>query len=1145
MIPNKSCGHYFGDYEIEIKEYSGEDFSRRCFIFPGQGSATPGMFRQQYSDFESIRKKFEQADELARKNNLQKISDYILDPKNISKDKLPIIRNLALFTMEVALHEVFAAKKIIPKVVTGHSFGEYAALVVSGTISFEEMFDVVYKRDLFCPEANSLGFMIAVGADEKEIKNILKKEEFYVSNLNSHEQTVVSVSPNIVSDIEKILKENKIAYKILADVPQPYHSPYLNDVKKRVEEYIRSKKINFQKPQIPLFSSVTQKLIDENNFKADDIKNILINQIVAPVNFVAQISAIYELRCFNFIEINEKRTFSFFVRNILADKEIKTDFAAHILKSEKKKTSKYLSPENSKLFSMVSRIIGEITGYEIEKISFEDRYQEDLGIDSIKKADILLTVLNESEINPGEDFNTSEFGSIKDTVDYLKNAEKGSSLVGDLNVKKETFFERYAFVWEEKALEDYFLLPDKENKQIIFNLEDIFTDREKTLEKIEQFFKENKGQRLDIITQANYMDFDYGKTISFFDFWKFLLKTIENEKFNLVLTSFGKTCACVEGYASFFKSMKKELPSMFFKNIHFENEIAKEELLALVRKELREPLEIDVLYRKDKRFVSVRKNAEKPKDSFELDLNSVVVAIGGAKGITFSLLKNISKKYKPVIFLVGKSEKENKIVAANIEELKKNNSEVCYESLDARDEKVLDKLFSKIKNKHKKIDLIINGAGTVDVSFIKNKSKEEAERELSNKVMPALNVLRMAKKYEARKVINFSSVISKYGSAGQSIYTMANAIINHATLEHDFGSVVHWPPWNGVGMTEQKGILKNLNENGVSLLDSEKADELFSFDFNACNSKAVYYMDQEDDSLYGFSLNNFSNRESLIGKITKPFNISAQNPIFEKDFDLSKDSYLKDHKIKDMSYVPAAVGATMFFCLAEIYNKEFPVLENIVIRNPIIVKDVPLKCQLKIEKKKDVYEFFIKSNAINFSCQTGNRNDQTRKTVNYAVGESQKEILVESIYSDYYFKDSLYLGPIFQTIERAFLDEKDNPFFRVDNSKLLPVLGYGFYDKLVQWIDVSFQALSAIGLKNNLKFIPIKVSKLTTFFHNEISNYLYVIPFLTKFDATDIRGDVVVVNEKGEVLIEMKDVFLKSINEHAENRLKIVEYKEK
>ena len=187
---NKSHGYYFGSYDISIDKYSGVDFSKKCFIFPGQGIAFPGMFKEQYLDFKVIREKFDQADFLAKKFKIGKISNYIINPEKVGRKKLPIVRNLALFTLEVVLCELLISRRIIPKIVTGHSFGEYAVLVVSGIISFEEMFDIVYHRDFFSPEVNSLGFMIAISVDEDEIKNILKKSigsidiEMYRNNLN-------------------------------------------------------------------------------------------------------------------------------------------------------------------------------------------------------------------------------------------------------------------------------------------------------------------------------------------------------------------------------------------------------------------------------------------------------------------------------------------------------------------------------------------------------------------------------------------------------------------------------------------------------------------------------------------------------------------------------------------------------------------------------------------------------------------------------------------------------------------------------------------------------------------------------------------------------------------------------------------------
>jgi len=1127
---NKSQGYYFGSYNILMDEYLGVDFSRRCFVFPGQGAAFPGMFKNEYFNFETIREKFEKADLMALKFGLQKISDYILNPEDLKKETLPIVRNLALFTLEVALHEFFVSKKIVPKIVTGHSFGEYAALVASGIASFEEMLDIFYHRDFFCPPANSLGFMVAVSAGEKEIKNLLGETEYYVSNLNSPRQTVISVSKNAAGEISRLLEEKKIRHKILSDVPQPYHSPYLNGVKDKMEKYLANKKISFKKPKIPLFSSVTKKLIDANNFSEEDVKYILINQIITPVDFMSQVLSIYDLRCFNFIELGLKRTFSGFIEDILFGRELKTDFALNFLKTREKDSSKILNHKNSGLFSLISKIIGKITGYEIEKISFEDRYQEDLGIDSIKKADILLTVLNESKIAPGENFNTSDFKSIKDTVAYLENAGKEGVLKSGAPPRRETCFGRYVFSWKEKLLNDYFLAPERKSKYILLNIEKIYRARKAVLNELTRFLEEERGRHPNIIIRADYQEFNYDKIILFFKFWTFLLKTAKIGDFNLILASSGEPCPCVNGYASFFKSMKKELPDMFFKHIHFSQKSDEKNMLDIVLKELREPLEIDVLYRGGKRFISVRKPAAKIKNKPRINEKFVILAIGGAKGITFSLIKNISKKYKPIIYLAGKSSKENEMVQTNIKELKKNNPRIYYKSLDARDMNSLDKLFSKIKKKHDKIDLVINGAGAMEISFLKDKTNEEMERELSNKVLPAFNVLNLSLKYGPKKIINFSSIISKYGSAGQSVYTSANEIINGLAAGYNSARVIHWPPWEGVGMTERWGILKNLSDHGVSLLKPEKADELFSFDLASSGPKAVYYMDKYDDLFYGFSLSNLKEYKSLIGEISNPYNISASSLAFEKFFDLSKDVYLKDHRIKDEAYAPAAVGMGMFLCLANAYLKTFPVFQNIAINNPIVLKEnEPLRCVMGAERKNGGWALSIKSNVSHFSCLA--RNGGGKKKARRDLVKAEKEIPRSSIYSDYYSKNSLYYGPAFQCIDRAFLDKDGNPFFAIDNSKLLPTLGLGFYDKLIQWVDVSFQALGAAGLRHNRKIIPVKVSKFCFFPETQITNYLYAIPEASKLNLKGLEGNAVVVNENGEIVLELEGVLFKTISE--------------
>ena len=1155
-------GYYFGRYVILTDEYSGVDFSRRCFIFPGQGGAFPGMFKEEYFNFKIIRDKFSQADLLAKKFNLPKISDYILNPNEIKKEILPAVANLALFTLELAIFDILKSLKIFPRIVTGHSLGEYAALTAAGTVSFEEMFEIVYYRDHFCPPANFAGFMIAINADVKKIKTILNKNkgDYHISNLNSPKQTVISVSKNAVDNISKILEEKKIGHKILYNVPQPYHSPYLNGVKKTMEKHFQHKEISCQAPETPIFSSVLNKLIDKNNFQKKDIKNIFLNQTTTKVDFINQVEKIYDLRCFNFLEISNKKLFSVFAEDILVSdgKEVKIELASDFLQKGGETIAISKKPTNNKLFSLINKTIGAMTGYEIEKISFEDKFQEDLGIDSIKKADILLTVLNEANISLGEDFNTSKFESIKDVVSYIENAGKAGRIDKNLSLKsmnlaKKTNFGRYIFKPVERSLDNY-TSPGKKNTFFLSGL-DILENKAVSLKRLRQFFKNAKikNVRPNIIIRSDGKEFNLSNIYLIFEFFRGLLNTVRADDFNLILSSFnnrsGQTISpYLRCFASFLKSLKKELPSVFFKHIHFDEFSEDKIILNVLMREMQEPIGVDVLYKGGKRFIFAPNQAT-DGGKFVLNRKSVILAIGGAKGITLSLIKSISKKYKPSIYIIGKSLIEDSTVRNNLKELRSGNPSVYYESLDASDVKSLEKLFKKIKNKYGKIDLIINGAGAVRIGFLKNKNKQDINYEFNNKVLPAFNVLNLSLKYKPKRIINFASIISKYGSAGQTIYTSANELVSGLTEEYNanlksFGSsaiTIHWPPWDDVGMTGDKGILQKLRENNVSLLAAKKADELFSFDLSSSDGEPVFYLDDSDDLFYGFPLNNLENYRPLIGALSDPFGISMSKPVFEKVFNLSNDAYLKDHTIKGVSYVPAAVGISMFLCAGNMYFKKFPNLKNIEISNPIVVKNNPVKCLLEVEGDKNIGSFSIKSNVLHFHCEA--EGNEVKKTPPRDLITAEKEISLSSIYSDYYFKDSLYLGPTFQSIDKALIDKNGDPFFLINNSKLLPVLGLGYYDKLIQWIDASFQALGAVALKKNLKMIPIKISKLSGFSNAEITKYVYAIPSRTKFINDGLEGDVILVNEKGETIIELMGILMKKIGEYKESRLKIKNYK--
>lgn len=120
-------GLYSGRWEVGFEPYDGADFSRLCCLFSGQGSAVPGMFLSAYRERETVRQRFDEADALSRAAGLPPPSLYITEAKAIHADALVVTRNLATFTVQVALFDHLSNRLAPPKLLTGSSQGEYTA----------------------------------------------------------------------------------------------------------------------------------------------------------------------------------------------------------------------------------------------------------------------------------------------------------------------------------------------------------------------------------------------------------------------------------------------------------------------------------------------------------------------------------------------------------------------------------------------------------------------------------------------------------------------------------------------------------------------------------------------------------------------------------------------------------------------------------------------------------------------------------------------------------------------------------------------------------------------------------------------------------------------------------------------------------
>lgn len=174
---------------------------RTMFVFPGQGSQYVGMGSDIYREFASARAIYARA------------ADCLgMDVAALSFEGPEAELNgtegtqIALLTHSIACLEVFremTGGSLAPYATTGHSLGEYSALVAAGALSFEDALRLIRMRGRLMAQFGR-GRMAAFRLDLAAIKPLADARYCGIGGCNLPDQTVVC---GVERDLEALMAD--------------------------------------------------------------------------------------------------------------------------------------------------------------------------------------------------------------------------------------------------------------------------------------------------------------------------------------------------------------------------------------------------------------------------------------------------------------------------------------------------------------------------------------------------------------------------------------------------------------------------------------------------------------------------------------------------------------------------------------------------------------------------------------------------------------------------------------------------------------------------------------------------------------------------------------------------------------------------
>ena len=286
----------------------------KAYVFPGQGAQFTGMGKDLYESNYEAKKLFDHANDILG-----------FDLKNImfagtaDEQKQTKVTQPAIFLHSVAV--ALSNPTFAPRMVAGHSLGEFSSLVANQSISFEDGLLLVSKRALAMQHAceiNPSTMAAIIGLDDKVVEDICASidEVVVAANYNCPGQLVISGSMKGIEIACEKMKAAGAKRALPLQVGGAFHSPLMEPARAELAAAIDA--TAFKEPICPIYQNVNSVPSSDVDF----IKKNLMSQLTSPVRWTQSVQNMVRDGATTFIECGPGKVLQGLVKKIAPQVEV-------------------------------------------------------------------------------------------------------------------------------------------------------------------------------------------------------------------------------------------------------------------------------------------------------------------------------------------------------------------------------------------------------------------------------------------------------------------------------------------------------------------------------------------------------------------------------------------------------------------------------------------------------------------------------------------------------------------------------------------------------------------------------------------------------------------------------------------------------